>query len=172
MKILLVNPQAGGVPGPEGCKPEGEAHPALLGVGRDGRGDHLDHVGPAAGVEDVEVGVAHRGPVGLVRQVGRPLGERRHPPVEGLGRAGVPPAAAVAVEAADSLEIHLFEGKFLGNFGEFHLYHVGCGWDRLALPVVEGDVVHGDVAAGPGVAPDALDDDLEAERCSRGLRFT
>ena len=117
MKILLVNPQAGGVTGPEGCKPEGEAHPALLGVGRDGRGDHLDHVGPAAGVEDVEVGVAHRGPVGLVRQVGRPLGERRHPPVEGLGRAGVPPAAAVAIEAADSLEIHLFWGNFWEIWG-------------------------------------------------------
>ena len=41
------------------------------------------------------------------------------------------------------------------------LHHVSRGRHCLALPVVEGDVVHGDVAAGPGVAPDALNDDLE-----------
>ena len=41
------------------------------------------------------------------------------------------------------------------------LHHVSRGRHCLALPVVEGDVVHGDLAAGPGVAPDALNDDLE-----------
>ena len=69
--------------------------------------------------------------------------EGGHPPVESLRRAGVAPAAAVSVEAADSL------------------HHVSLGRHCLALPVVEDDVVHGDVAAGPGVAPDALNDDLE-----------
>ena len=43
------------------------------------------------------------------------------------------------------------------------LHHVSRGRHCLALPVVEGDVVHGDVAAGPGVAPDALNDDLEGD---------
>ena len=40
---------------------------------------------PGSGVEDVKVGVTHGGAVRLVREVGGPLGQGRHPPVERLG---------------------------------------------------------------------------------------
>ena len=43
-----------------------------------------DYHAPAASVEDVKVGVTHGGPVRLVREVGGPLGQSRHPPVECL----------------------------------------------------------------------------------------
>ena len=62
---------------------------------------HLDYVGATASVDDVVVSVAHWSSVRLVGEVGRALGEGGHPPVESLRRAGVAPAAAVSVEAAE-----------------------------------------------------------------------
>ena len=117
---------------------------------------------PAASVEDVKVGVTHRGPVCLVWEVSWPLGKGRHPPVECLRleeknlwkkkhttkisvwchRACVAPAAAVPVEAA-------------GAPGD-----AGGGRQGPALPVIEGHVIHGEVAASPGSAPDTLDNNL------------
>ena len=72
------------------------------------------------------------------------LGQGRHAPVEGLGRARVPPAAAVAVEAARAA------------------HHGRRARQRRALAVVECDVVDGDVSAGARRAPDPLHDHLEA----------
>ena len=124
-----------------------------------------DYHAPAASVEDVKVGVTHGGPVRLVREVGGPLGQSRHPPVECLSlkniyitnntqkylisyRAGVAPATAVPVEAA-------------GSPGD-----AGGGRQRSALPVIECHVIHSDVAAGPGRAPDTLNDHLRIVKLS------
>ena len=53
-------------------------------------------------------------------------------------RAGVTPSAAIPVKSTRSP------------------HHAGRGGQSGALAVVEGDVVHGNVAAGPRRAPDAL----------------
>ncbi len=52
---------------------------------------------PASGVEDVEVGVADGGTVGLVGQVCRPPGQGCHPPFEIASRS-VSPGAGIAIE--------------------------------------------------------------------------
>ena len=61
-------------------------------------------------------------------------------------RACVAPAAAVPVEAA-------------GAPGD-----AGGGRQGPALPVIEGHVIHGEVAASPGSTPDTLDNHLR-DKC-------
>jgi hypothetical protein len=52
---------------------------------------------PCSSVKDVKVGITDGSPEGLVRKVGRPPGQGRHPPLEVAGRS-VSPGARVAVQ--------------------------------------------------------------------------